>query len=168
MCKQSFTPTVSTLQVTCTKVSCVLQHAKIVKAKENKKKIKEMREKLKTSQDYRKELQIVFNSYIRARDRDAGCISCGKKLGSKFDAGHYFSVGNYPNLRYDETNVHGQCVTCNQHLHGNLIEYGARLPERIGQAAFDRLHELKVGRLSLTIPELQDQIKHYKQKLKHT
>ena len=167
ICKEAFTPTISTLQMTCTKVSCVLQHSKAMKAKSDKLKIQEMRAKLKTRQDYLKELQTVFNAYIRERDKMYTCISCGKPLRGKYDAGHYFSVGSYPNLRFHESNVHGQCVECNQHKHGNLIEYGAKLISRIGVKAYEELHELKNGRLSLTIDEIQEQIKLYKTKLKH-
>jgi uncharacterized protein YnzC (UPF0291/DUF896 family) len=166
ICKDLFTPTVSTLQATCTKVSCILQNSKAVNAKLNRLKIQEMREKLKTRQEYLKDLQTVFNAYIRERDKMYTCISCDKPLRGKYDAGHYFSVGSYPNLRFNEANVHGQCVECNQHKHGNLIEYGAKLIFRIGMKEYEALHEAKNGRLSLSVDEIQEQIKLYKTKLK--
>lgn len=166
ICKATFSPTVSTLQTTCTKVSCILANAKAVNAKLNRLKIQEMREKLKTRQDYLKELQTVFNAYIRERDRMYTCISCMKPLRGKYDAGHYFSVGSYPNLRFHEANVHGQCVECNQHKHGNLIEYGERLIDRIGLKAYEQLHAEKNARLSLSIDQIQELIKTYKAKLK--
>jgi len=101
---------------------------------------KVLKEKLKTHKDYLKELQIVFNTYIRLRDINKGCISCGRSLvGVKFDAGHFYSVGGNPALRFNENNVHGQCVHCNRDKHGNLLEYAERLPERIGQIRFDVL-----------------------------
>ncbi len=65
--------------------------------------------------------QVVFNKYIRLRDKDKPCVSCDKPLGSKYDAGHYFSSGGHKAVTFDENNVHGQCVTCNQHKHGNLL-----------------------------------------------
>jgi len=166
ICHQAFTPTISTLQGTCTKVSCVLANAKAVNAKLSRLKIQEMREKIKTRQEYLKELQTVFNSFIRERDKMRTCISCMKPLRGKYDAGHYFSVGSYPNLRFTETNCFGQCVECNQHKHGNLIEYGARLHERIGSKAYLELHDRKNERLSLTIDEIKELIKTYKSKLK--
>jgi hypothetical protein len=135
-------------------------------AKVNRLKIQEMRQKIKTRQDYLKELQTVFNAYIRERDKMYTCISCAKPLRGKYDAGHYFSVGSYPNLRFTETNVHGQCVECNQHKHGNLIEYGAKLIFRIGIKEYEALHEAKNGRMSLSVDEIQGQIKIYKAKLK--
>lgn len=78
-----------------------------------------------------KKAQIAFNAYIRNRDKDKGCISCG---GDVDHAGHYFSAGQYSALRFDETNVHGQCVGCNTYKHGNLIEYGLGIVQRYGEA----------------------------------
>lgn len=166
VCKDLFTPTISTLQVTCTKISCILGNAKAMKAKLNKLKIQEMRERIKTRQEHLKELQVVFNTYIRERDKGMICISCSKPLRGKYDAGHFYSVGSYPNLRFSEANVHGQCVECNQHKHGNLIEYGERLIFRIGIKQLEELHAAKNGRLSLTVDEIKDLIKVYKQKTK--
>lgn len=156
------------MQATCTKISCVLQYSKRIKAKEASDHIKEMREKIKTLSEYRKEFQQTFNKFIRMRDKGKPCISCDRPLGAKYDAGHYFSVGSYPNLRFDENNVHGQCVECNQHRHGNLIEYGERLPGRIGSEAYEALVARKNKRLSLTVPEMQELTKIYKQKIKNT
>jgi hypothetical protein len=51
----------------------------------------------------------VFSRYIRARDKDAGCFSCG---GPVQDAGHLISRGKSA-AKYDETNVQGQCKKCN-------------------------------------------------------
>ena len=62
--------------------------------------------------------QAVFNKWVRNRDKHFGCISCGAEVQH---AGHYFSQGHYSALRYDESNVNGQCLRCNNFLHGNLI-----------------------------------------------
>ena len=84
-----------------------------------------------------------------------GCISCGAEFKSKFDAGHYFSVGAYPNLRFNPDNVHGQCVACNQHRHGNINEYSIKLPQRIGEERFFRLLKLRHKETKLSIPEIE-------------
>ena len=76
-----------------------------------------------------KQAEKVFNAYIRNRDKEKGCISCGKSIDH---AGHYFSAGHYSGLRFDETNVHGQCAGCNVFKHGNLVEYGIGLVNRYG------------------------------------
>ena len=80
--------------------------------------------------------QKAFNAFIRQRDKDKGCISCG---GSVDHAGHYFSQGRYTHLRYDEMNVNGQCVGCNNFKHGNLIMYRMGLIQRYGEDAVNEL-----------------------------
>jgi len=128
-----------------------------------KKKIK--KESLKTKQEHVKELQSIFNKFIRLRDKHENCISCGKKLGNKYDAGHYRSAGGNPELRFEENNVHAQCVYCNQHLHGNLINYRLGLIERYGLALVDWLeiyHEPK----NYTIEEIKKMKIYYKEEIK--
>lgn len=71
--------------------------------------------------------QKVFNLFIRNRDQDKGCISCGDEV---TQAGHYFNAGHYTALRFNEMNVHGQCTRCNCFLHGNLIAYRQGLINR--------------------------------------
>ena len=149
---------------------CSIEYQKLLqsnkKAKESKDKLKEMKEGLLTHKDYLKMLQIVFNTFIRLRDKTQPCISCDRPLSSKFDAGHFFSVGAYPNLRFNEMNVHGQCVYCNQHNHGNIHEYSIRLPFRIGYQNFKELEEKRGVVLKLSIDEIKEKIKYYKEKIK--
>lgn len=114
---------------------------------------------------FHKQAQAAFNEYIRTRDAEAPCISCGRFHEGKYDAGHYRTRGASPATRYDETNCHKQCVPCNQHLSGNIESYTPNLIEKIGQAAFDRLmgpHELK----KWSREELQELAAHYRQKTK--
>jgi len=127
---------------------------------------KERKEKLMTASDWRNLLQKVFNTYIRTRDKGKPCVTCNKPFKGKFDAGHYYSVGSYPNLRYNEDNVHGQCVRCNRDLHGNLAEYAILLPMRIGQDRFDLLTAEKNSVLKLSVDEIQGLIAEYKRKTK--
>ncbi|UVM65054.1 recombination protein NinG [Pseudomonas sp. B21-009] len=101
--------------------------------------IKVRKEKLKTRSDYMREAQAEFNTYIRLRDQHLSCISCDSLpsdhdliTGSRWDAGHYRSVGACPELRFEALNVHRQCVKCNRNLSGNAVEYRIRLVQRIG------------------------------------
>jgi len=158
MCTASFIPS-QPLQVVCS-ASCALEFHR---QKQWKKEAKKMKEKLMTHKDYLKILQVVFNTYIRMRDKDKPCISCGCDMKNrKGDASHFYSVGSNPSLRFDEDNVHLSCVPCNQYLHGNLLEYAERLPLRIGAYRFDQLKSRKSTINKLTIPEIQDLIKLYK------
>jgi len=80
--------------------------------------------------------QIVFNRWIRFRDKDKGCISCGNEVQQ---AGHYYSQGHHSALRFNELNCAGQCVRCNMHLSGNLIHYRHGLVKRYSQSEIDLL-----------------------------
>ena len=121
--------------------------------------------KLKTRSQWLSEAQAVFNKFIRLRDAQKNCISCGGKLGEKYDAGHYKSRGAHPELRFEELNTHAQCVRCNQYLSGNLINYRKGLLIRIGEkklAWLEGNHEP----LKMTVEEIQEFIKVYRQRCK--
>lgn len=150
------------LQKTCS-IKCAIIDGK---QKSWKKEKSQRREKIMTASAWRKALQSVVNAFIRERDKGRKCISCDKTLRGKYDAGHFYSVGSYPNLRYHEDNIHGQCVHCNQHLHGNLIEYRKSLIERIGEDRVDYLDSIKNQELKITIPEIKEKIELYKKRIK--
>lgn len=171
-CKQPHEP-YNSLDNWCETIEC--QTAKAMYLLERKKKHdkkdwnkekKERKEALKTNSDYVRELQVVFNTFIRLRDKDAGCISCPKPLIGKYDAGHYFSTGSYPELRFNENNVFGQCVHCNQHKRGNLIDYLEGLQTRIGLVKILELKDLANTPRKYTIDELKCLKVMYNQKIK--
>ncbi|UAY56237.1 recombination protein NinG [Arachidicoccus terrestris] len=80
--------------------------------------------------------QIIFNKWIRNRDKDKPCISGG---GITEDAGHYFPQGKYSGVRFDEMNVNGQSRYDNRFKEGNLPGYLAGLIERYGRDAVEDL-----------------------------
>lgn len=101
--------------------------------------IKVRKEKLKSRADHLREAQTAVNEYVRLRDAHLPCISCDSTpsdndlmTGSRWDAGHYRSVGACPELRFEPLNIHRQCVKCNRNLSGNAVEYRIRLVPRIG------------------------------------
>lgn len=106
--------------------------ADTIKAKAEKRADKEKRERLKSRSDWAREAQQAFNAYIRARDRDLACISCGRHHDGQYHAGHYMSRGARPELAYHPDNCHKQCAPCNTHLSGNLVLYRVNLIEKIG------------------------------------
>ena len=104
--------------------------------------------------------QTTFNKFIRERDKELGCISCGNKIDH---AGHYFSSGHYSALSFDEDNVHGQCLKCNNFLHGNLINYRMGLVDRYGDKFVIKLESKSKNKLyKYSREELQDIINKYK------
>lgn len=167
ICKIKFEPKYSSVQMTCT-VRCAIEYGKILQAKAWRKEKKILKEKLKTKSDYEKELEKVFNAYIRERDKLRPCISCNAKAGTyKLTAGHYYPAGSYKNVRFDEDNVHGQCwFNCNKNRHGNLAEYRLRLIERIGKKEVEFLDQRRLKEQHYTIPELILKKQDYKEKIR--
>ncbi|WP_289394411.1 recombination protein NinG [Mannheimia haemolytica] len=123
-------------------------------------------EKLKSRRDFEKDLQKIFNKFIRLRDKDLPCISCGRYHQGKYDAGYYKTVGGNPELRFNEDNCHSQCVPCNRHLHGNIVNYRVNLIEKIGLERVEFLERKDHPPLKLTIEQIKDLIKVYKAKCK--
>jgi hypothetical protein len=163
-CKKKFTPALPN-QIVCSGL-CGVEYAKAVNVKKWQKEKKERKEKLKSRTDHLNELQVVFNRFVRTRDQKLPCISCGSELKGKFDAGHFFSVGAHPELRFWEDNCHGQCVYCNQHRHGNLLEYAENLPKRIGPDRYSILLAAKGSHLKLTLPDILEWKERFKNKIK--
>jgi predicted nucleic acid-binding Zn-ribbon protein len=132
-CGDRFTPIRSTLEKYCLKPGCIDILIQEAKKKAWDKKKKEMKAKLETPSDHRNKLQEIFNKWIRLRDKDLPCISCARNMkDKKIHAGHFYSVGQFPELRFDEDNVHGQCEWCNIYLHGNGALYRMNLEKKIG------------------------------------
>lgn len=113
-----------------------------------------------------KKTQKIVNAYIRERDKDRGCISCG---GSVDHAGHYFSQGSHSALRFDESNIAGQCVKCNLYLSGNLAYYRIGLVKRHGEAfVADLERKAQANRLKKWDRQsLEEIILYYKEKMLH-
>ena len=147
VCKTSFTPQRMGAKV-CS-AFCAMTFARSVNGKAEKvAAVKERRadkvklDAMRGKPELVKLAQKAFNGYIRARDADKPCISCGKPLqaatiGGGFDCGHYRSVGSAVHMRFVEDNAHGQCKFCNLHLAGNHVAYRAGLLIRIGQGNVD-------------------------------
>lgn len=127
---------------------------------------KKMKEDEETVQSLSTKLQPIFNEFIRLRDKGKPCVSCDKPDIGKRNASHYYSVGSFPSVRFNENNVHASCVRCNKELRGNLLEYQPRLTNRIGEHAVFELHELAHKERKYTREELRYLIELYKKKTK--
>ena len=123
--------------------------------------------KPKTIAKLKKDLELIFNLYIRLRDKGKPCISCGQI--KPLQAGHYYAKSGYDGLRFDELNVHGECSGCNCFDESHLIGYGARLVDRIGQWDLNILHQraadYKKNGYKFTRSELIEKISEYKTKI---
>lgn len=161
-CKEKFEP-IRFNQKYCLKDECVLAFVAEAKEKQWKQTKTRMKADLETVQDIVKAAQMVFNKYIRERDKDELCISC-KQTPKKVNAGHFFNANNHWNVRFDEDNVHLQCERCNSFLSGNLLEYRTNLLTKIGAERFNQLEARARVTRKFTKDELKELIKKYKKK----
>jgi hypothetical protein len=163
-CGENFTP-FSTLDKHCYVCKKTEQALKNL-AKIKKEKVKKQKEDLLTTSDYLKLAQQVFNKWVNIRDKDLPCVSCGKVISGRVNASHFYNANNHHNLRFHEDNVHSSCITCNQYLSGNLLEYRSRLIEKIGEERFKYLEENRSIVRKWTKDELKELIALYKKKIK--
>jgi len=125
--------------------------------------------KAKSLPALKKSLQLVFNEFIRLRDKGKPCISCGQPKGY-LQAGHFYSVRMYDGLRFNENNCHGECAGCNAFDDMHLLSYAANLIDRINE---DNYRELKLSAkiykaigYKWSRSELMEKIEHYKEQVK--
>lgn len=165
ICREPFQPR-NTLAKVCG-ITCAQAHAQKQQAKEWRVQKAQYRKQNQTKPELTKIAQREFNKFIRLRDHDKPCISCGQlnpggdESGGKWDCGHYRSVGSAPELRFEELNAHRQCKRCNSYLGGNVVEYRMGLIERIGPDALAWIegnHELP----RYTHAELRDIAERYR------
>ena len=120
--------------------------------------------KQKSLPKLKKDCQDVFNKFIRLRDKDKPCISCGQF--KTLQAGHFYTVKQYDGLRFNEDNVHGECAYCNLFDGMHLLNYAANLKNRIGEQRCAELEQranlYKKDGYKWTRSELMELIKKYK------
>jgi len=131
-----------------------------VKAKSEKAFKSDLRQKLKTNADYVKELQKEINTIVRLIDRGTQCISTLKPLNDKYDAGHFYSCGSNPSLRFHLDNIHAQSVYANQYLSGDQMNYLNGL-----ETIYGKEYKENVIGLKLKYPVLKLGIEGLKEKI---
>ncbi|OBX09590.1 NinG recombination protein [Gallibacterium salpingitidis] len=172
VCGSYYTKTISSLQKVCS-VECAIKLSKEQARKKREKLDKQARkehrkrlEAIKTRAQWLKDLQKVFNQFIRLRDKNEPCISCGRFHQGQWHAGHYKTVKAMPELRFNEDNCHKQCSVCNNYLSGNLTEYRINLIKKIGVERVAFLERKDHQKVKLTIDEIKALITVYKNKVK--
>jgi len=176
-CGDQFTP-FNSMQQTCTKVECCVSHGRKLQKKENRKAKKEFYDNDRSV--LMEKAKTACHKYIRERDRDDPCISCGRYdyeikeslTGGKWDAGHWKSRGARPELRFNEYNIHKQCKSCNggagkwsKKDHTVSQSYKINLIEKIGLRHVEWL-ECHNESKKLSLDDLREIALYYKNKLK--
>lgn len=99
--------------------------------------------KHKTLSEYEAEAKKAFQRWIRERDKDCNCISCGSPTSKPFwDGGHFKKAELFSGVIFNEENCHKQCRKCNYFLNGNELAYRERLVIKIGAERVEALENL--------------------------
>lgn len=171
-CGEEFVP-LRPLQRVCPTLDCVMKFAQAKgeerERKRRRRELLEGRKRLRTLSELTEIAQAAFNSWVRARDEGLPCISCGRfavetYTGGAWDCGHFRTIGACPELRFEPTNAHRQCKTCNS----GVIRAGKRVrvahdPER-AMTIRARYRENLVVRIGLAAVEWLEgphEAKHY-------
>lgn len=170
-CGASFVPTFSRAQKVCS-WACGLaikdvnqEKARKSLAQVERKDIKVRKEALKTRADHLKDAQKAVNEFIRLRDKDLPCVSCGRFHEGQWHAGHFRSVNAHPELRFEPLNIWRQCAPCNTHKSGDLLNYRQELVRRIGADAVEWLEGPHLPK-KYTVEQLKALAAEYRAKLK--
>lgn len=113
---------------------------KKVKA-DKKKKDLAVRESLKSISRLIQEARVPFQKWIRLRDANEPCISCGTTKAKIWHGGHYFKAELYTGLVFNEMNVNKQCEKCNTFGGGNESGYRLGLIKKYGEKEVKELEE---------------------------
>jgi hypothetical protein len=121
----------------------------------------------------KKKADTWFSKYVRYRDGQvkdgewvANCITCGTEKPIKLlQAGHFVSRNCNP-LRYEDMNVHAQCVGCNMFKQGEQYAHAREIDELYGSGTAETLHNQRHQTKKWTSAELEQIITDAKEYIK--
>lgn len=105
-----------------------------------------------------------FAEYIRKRDADKPCITCGKRTSEK-DCGHFISR-RFEAVRMDENNAHGQCIKCNRFEYGNQFEHGKKIDLMYGKGTSDSIFQKSKMLCKRSKYDYEEIAEYYRNKIK--
>ena len=136
-CLDKFEPKYSSFEKYCQKEDCrivmAIETVKKNKLAQEKKAAQKWKEEKKILSDktknWKNELQTEINKIVRLIDKDLPCLARNK--GGQIHAGHIFSRGSSPTIRYNLHNIHRQNAQSNHYQNddgllreGLINEYG--------------------------------------------
>jgi hypothetical protein len=140
-CLERYTPKHSSLEP-CPKYECRIKHLEANTAKINRANKAKAKDDIKSYAQRLGEAKKVFQKWIRIRDKDKQCISCGSVSSTVWDGGHYKKAEIYSGVIFHEHNVNIQCGKCNRYLGGNELNYRVGLIAKIGEQEVIELEQL--------------------------
>jgi len=114
----------------------------------------------------KKKLDKIASEYVRRRDEDKGCITCGKiKPWKEMNCGHYLRR-TILITRWHIMNINGQCPGCNLWGNGEPDIYRRKLVEMYGLAAVEILEQLRFKQIKMTTDDYLKLIERFEGLLK--
>jgi hypothetical protein len=136
LCSKKFTPKRSTTEKVCS-LKCAIELARKQRSEAEIKAHRAKRRAFKANDRAHqlKQAQKAVNAFVRERDKNLPCISCGTTDPNiQYAAGHYRTRGGAPHLALSARNIHKQCNRrCNMGLSGNIIGFRQGLVARYGE-----------------------------------
>ena len=165
-CNEHFVPHRTTQQV-CSPACAIRfsqEKSRIAQRKKDKKRLAELR----PIKHWLDATQRVFNMWVRLRDKDEPCISCGRlESFPRWEAGHFISVGaSRGSLRFEPTGCHKQCHDCNHHQSGNQLAYRRAMVRKYGEKHVQWLESQTTVVKKWTREELADLRKYYNEQIR--
>lgn len=125
-----------------------------------------------TTAKLKKKLDDLFSIYIRKRDMDyrgfCKCITCGKEhpaFGKKQTHAGHFMKRQHLATRWDERNVNGQCISCNNYNDGEQYRHGIAIDLKFGEGTAAELDKLSKTVVKLSKIDYEEAIENIKQKI---
>ncbi len=117
-----------------------------------------------------KKLDRVFSKWVRysaaGKKGYCKCVTCGKLAPPEnVHAGHFVDR-TYKCTRWDERNVHPQCISCNTYHEGQKDEYALFLQRKYGAGILEDLNRAKHQICKFSDLLIKEMIKEYETKLK--
>lgn len=125
-------------------------------------------------QKLKEKLDVIFSKYIRLRDADENgyvkCVTCdyvGYWFKGKIQNGHYIRR-NVLITRFDETNCHGQCESCNLWKDKNEMQmtYRESMVKMYGTRKVNKLEASRHQTMKVDKHWYKEKIEHYKKLVK--
>ena len=124
-----------------------------------------MRKKGKTYASLKNKLDGVFSELVRWSN-PAHCVTCGASHHrKKLQAGHFVSRVHLA-TRWDERNVHPQCMACNVWKRGSPAEFSLFLTTKYGPNILQELVDLKHSTVKFTRSDLEAKCQEYRERLR--
>ena len=128
-------------------IMCAIELGKLKPVKVNEKRVnsqlkKEAKEKLETYSQKVNKVKVIFQKWIRERDKNEPCISCGTTTASSWHASHFKKAELYSGVIFNELNVWKSCSKCNIYLNGNELNYRESLVKKFGSKIVEQLEDL--------------------------